>query len=732
MKSPMFSFRALCRSDAREADAPGASALLRLCDQARSMARLLCISLLGLSGFAVHAAEPALPLLSPIFGDHMVLQRGKPNTVWGWAAPGAEIRLTLDKHLARATAAADGRWSASVEVPAPGGPYELVVDGPGDQDRVLRDLLVGDVWLCGGQSNMDMGIALTRDVEAAIAAAERPGIRLFRVPSRAAYSPAEIPGGEWQRCTPDTIASGGWGGFSAVAYHFGRRLHEELGLPIGLVQSCSGVSPAEAWAGAATLRGLGDFDRKLDEIDRLRAAGAPAYGNFITHWLEEFDPGHKNNAWFAAELDERDWHPVALPKAFAALGVADTPALVYLRRTFVLLDPLPSGKARVRLGRIEHIDTVYVNGQRIGGSISAGGPCDYAIPDDVLRPGANTLVVRLLKTGSGGALPSPAGHPEFTLGDGTKIPVAEGEWRARLAVDARPPHPLPLGYEFWPVMPSVLYQGMIAPLQPLALTGAIWYQGESNIGRADQYRRLLPAIIADWRRGFGQGDFPFYIVSLAAVDPRRDQPGDDVWAEFREAQAWVARATPRSGLAVAIDKGEADDVHARDKREVGERLALQALAGHYGKKLAASGPVFRSAEPVADASALRLHFDHVDGGLIVAGRRRGAGGVLARGRGRALVLGRGAAGRRYRCRRQRLPFRAPFTCATPGRPTRGRRFTTPPACPPCPSAPTDPSPPFRRLFHFPYEPTNSLPPVDPRPRLRRVSAPSGGPGESCP
>ena len=418
MKSPMFSFRALCRSDARQADAPGASALLRLCDQARSMARLPCISLLGLFGFAVHAAEPALPLLSPIFGDHMVLQRGKPNTVWGWAAPGAEIRLTLDKHRARATAAADGRWSASVEVPAPGGPLRT---------RGGRSRRSGPR---AARPPRRRRMALRRPVEHGHGhrpdtrrrgrhrAAERPGIRLFRVPSRAAYSPAEIPGGEWQRCTPATIASGGWGGFSAVAYHFGRRLHEELGVPIGLVQSCSGGSPAEAWASAATLRRLGDFDRKLDEIDRLGCRRS-RHGNFITHWLEQFDPGHKNNAWFAAELDERDWHRVAL-----ARSVRRPWRRRHARARLSAPHARPSRSASLRpgarpAGRIEHIDTVYVNGRWIGGSISAGGPCDYAVPEDVLRPGANTLVVRLLKTGSyGGALPSPANLPEFVFGDG--------------------------------------------------------------------------------------------------------------------------------------------------------------------------------------------------------------------------------------------------------------------------------------------------------------------------
>jgi sialate O-acetylesterase len=208
----------------------------------------------------------------------------------------------------------------------------------------------------------------------------------------------------------------------------------------------------------------------------------------------------------------------------------------------------------------------------------------------------------------------------LVLGDKTVIPLA-GEWKGKLSVDARPPHLLPLGFENWPVMPSVLHNGMIAPVAPLAISGAIWYQGESNIGRARQYQTLLPAMIGDWRKTFGQGDFPFYVVSLAAFMQHRDPPGDDQWAELREAQALTARTVSNSGLAVAIDVGDANDVHPKDKKEVGERLALCALANHYGRKVICSGPTFDRVEPVP--GALKLHFKNTDGGLVVKGEKPG-------------------------------------------------------------------------------------------------------------
>jgi len=226
------------------------------------------------------------------------------------------------------------------------------------------------------------------------------------------------------------------------------------------------------------------------------------------------------------------------------------------------------------------------------------------------------VTVRVFKTKPNGGFQSKPEQLKLVLGDQTEIRLA-GEWKGKLSVDARPPHPLPLGFENWPTMPAVLHNGMIAPVAPLAISGAIWYQGEANAGRAAQYHTLLPAMIADWRKTFGQGDFPFYIVSLAAFMQHRNQPGDDAWAELREAQAFAARTVPNSGLAVTIDVGDANDIHPKDKKEVGERLALWALANHYGRKVVTSGPFFASLEKIP--GALRLHFANTDGGLVVKG-----------------------------------------------------------------------------------------------------------------
>jgi len=230
------------------------------------------------------------------------------------------------------------------------------------------------------------------------------------------------------------------------------------------------------------------------------------------------------------------------------------------------------------------------------------------------------VTVRVFKTRPNGGFQSKPEQLRLVLGDKTEIPLA-GEWKGKLSVDARPPHPLPMVFENLPVMPSVLYNGMIAPLAPLAITGAIWYQGEGNASRAFQYRVLLPAMIGDWRRTFGQGDFPFYIVSLPAFGQRRQQPGYDSWAELREAQGLTASKFANCGLAVTIDTGDANDIHPKDKKEVGERLALCALASHYCEKVVASGPVFDHVEELP--GKLKLHFRNTDGGLVMKGDKPG-------------------------------------------------------------------------------------------------------------
>ena len=579
-----------------------------------------CMALLATTGNRLALASASinnatLPFVSPMFGDNMVLQRGKANRFWGWAKPGQAIRVEIAGQTATAVTRTDGRWQAEVKVPAPGGPYTVKITGP-EQSVVLHEVLVGDVWLCGGQSNMELGLSRTRNGDDEIKSANHPEIRLFMVQQHVSYSPAAVPQGSWKICSPQTVTEGA--GFSAVAYFFGRNLQDELHVPIGLIEDCWGGTPAESWMSPESLHQLKDFDAPLAEIERLHAKGGPEYGSFLMHWLDEYDVGLQSNTWAAAELDDAGWKTVQIPGGFSELGVADMPSICWFRKEFTLPDPLPAGQATLCLGSIEKMDTAYLNGQWVGASSWVENPRAYVIKNGVLKPGRNVLAVRVFKLKpQGGFLAKPEGL-RLVLSDQSVIPLA-GEWKGALSVDARPPHPLPLTFENYPTMPAILYEGMIEPVAPLAITGAIWYQGEANAERAYQYRTLLPAMIGDWRKLFGQGDFPFYIVSLPAFMHHRDQPGDDSWAELREAQALTARNVKNSGLAVTIDTGDPDNIHPKDKKVVGERLALCALANDYGEKIPFAGPTFDSMTHLP--GALKLHFSHTDGGLVVKGTK---------------------------------------------------------------------------------------------------------------
>ena len=563
----------------------------------------------------VAADSVSLPFVSPMFGDNMVLQRGKPNAIWGWAKPGDAVSVELAGRIEKSVANAAGRWQVTIRPPPPGGPYTVTIR-TAEQSVTLHEVLVGDVWLCGGQSNMEFGLGQARNGAEEIKSADHPQIRLFVVKNQVAYAPAAVPQGAWKICSPQTVSAGGWSGFSAVGYFFGRRLQEEMHVPIGLIQDCIGGTPAESWTSAAALQPLKDFDASVEEVNRLRAKGGPQYGNFIAHWYDEFDLGQKDNGWFANSLDDRDWKPVSLPGGFRELGVPETPAVVYFRKTIMLPDPLPAGEAKIFLGVIERMDTVQINGRWVGASAWVENPRVYNIGEGILKPGTNVLALRVFKTKPDGGFKSKAEELKLVLGDQTEIALA-GAWKGRISVDARPPHPLPAGFENWPTMPAVLYNGMIAPVAPLAISGVIWYQGEANAGRAAQYRKLLPAMIADWRKAFGQGDFPFYIVSLAAFMQHKDSPSEDGWAELRAAQDFTARTVANAGLASAIDVGDANNIHPKDKKVVGERLALLALANHYGKKIPSAGPQLVSVNKIS--GGLKLNFRNADGGLVVKG-----------------------------------------------------------------------------------------------------------------
>jgi sialate O-acetylesterase len=586
-----------------------------------TLSLLSCLSRLGrkvcLLGAAavmtlVSSWAEELPFVVPICGEHMMLQRGRSNEMWGWTAPDAEIRLRIGERTAVGRSGADGAWRVAIEPPATVGPHTLTIEGP--EYREFRDVLVGDVWLCAGQSNMEFPLHRSLDGAEAVEHSTNDRIRLFRMKSRPAYAPQRVPDGVWRRCEPSTFNAPD--GFSAVAYYFARKLQQETDVPIGLIQAAVGGTPAESWMSPQALADFPEFAPGLDRIAQLDAAHAPLYGSEILHWYDQFDRGI-GEGWSRSDFDNRAWTPTNLHDAFVRLSVAARPAVVWLRREFELPTSLPTGEIRLRLGKLENMDTVWVNGQLVGMGSSVDVAREYLIPPGLCRPGRNQITIRVFKTAADGGFRSPPGSQKLSLGDGSSIVLEEG-WRAAVGAEVADGRPIPRRFEHWPVMPAVLDLGMIRPLAGISLAGAVWYQGESNVSDPALYRRLLPALIADWRETFSSRDLPFYLVSLPAYMRRRPQPGGtDGWTEVREVQLRTAATMPHAGVVVTTDLGDAEELHPPDKRPVGERLARLALRDIYRRDVVSEGPVFRELETIS--GGLRVHFANASEGLVIKG-----------------------------------------------------------------------------------------------------------------
>ena len=572
-------------------------------------------------------SSAARPFLHPLFGDDMVLQRNVKFPVWGWTTPGASVTVQLRGQKATATADADGKWLARLGPFEAGGPYTLTISGP--QSVTLNNVLVGDVWLCSGQSNMEMGVTQVNNPKEEVARANYPQIRLFTVPKTIAATPQSTVQGRWLVTTPANITTGGWGGFSAVAYFFGRHLHKELNVPIGLIHSSWGGTVAEGWVSAEALSAMEDFQPAIKSLAETMSAPKKAAVDVdkgTEAWWPKNDPGSSAApAWSDPALDASQWKTMRLPQLWEDAGLPDYDGVVWFRRTFELPAAWAGRDLVLNLGPIDDRDTTFVNGVRVGAMSQYDAPRSYKVPASALKPGINTVAVRVLDTGVGGGIyGSPEQMKIVPAGAGGAGLSLAGEWSYRPSVkltevkEAPPTQPASgnLG------LVNARYNGMIAPLLPFAIKGAIWYQGESNVGRAAQYERLLPVMIRDWRARFESGDFPFLIVQLANYLGRKTVPVDSDWARLREAQLHISQAVPHAGLAVAIDIGDAKDIHPKNKQEVGRRLALAALDIAYGRKGPSSGPIYRGMKE--DGGVIRLSFDHADGGLVI---KPGAGGV---------------------------------------------------------------------------------------------------------
>lgn len=577
------------------------------------MKALFCF-LLALAGIAPGQAQSASskdrPFLSQLFSDHMVLQRGLIDPVWGWTTPGTTVSVRVAGKSAKAVSGTDGKWMAKLPPLPVGGPYTLTVAGP--QTVTLRDVLVGDVWICSGQSNMGFGINETDNAKAEIAAANFPQLRLFTVPNKATLVPLANPGGPWAVCTPETLGRG----FSAVAYFFGRDLQQDLRVPVGLIHTSWGGTPAEAWTSAEALRrSMPDYLPALARLDEQRRSGATV-AQQLDAWYAKNDPGSAPGAgWESPAFVDAAWPSMPLPGNWENAGIPELArfdGVVWYRKEIDLPADGVGKPATLHLGTIDDNDTTWINGHRVGATEGYAELRDYSVPAGALTAGRNVIAVRVLDTGYGGGFSGKPEQMSLAINGGPSMPLA-GPWHYQIGMTlAKAPLP-----QQSPNDPTVLYNGMIAPLIPFGVKGAIWYQGESNAGRAYQYRSLLPTMIGDWRSRWGEGNFPFLIVQLANFNTSPAGPAESDWAELREAQWLTSKAVPNTGLATAIDIGSATTIHPTNKQEVGRRLSLTARAQVYGEKIPFSGPVYTTMQ--MQDNAIRVSFAHKDGGLTAKG-----------------------------------------------------------------------------------------------------------------
>lgn len=565
-------------------------------------------SLLAAAGLllALRVAADVTP--AALFSDHAVLQQGLPLPVWGTADEGERVVVELAGQKAEAMATG-GKWRVTLPPLAAGGPHTLTITG---KNRVtVTDILIGEVWLCSGQSNMEMrlgpagGLQPVVNWQPAVAAADIPQLRFFTVPRALSLTPVEKTVAKWEVCSPETAPDA-----SAVAFFFGRALAQARGVPIGLVHSSWGGSAAEAWLSRETLERMPDFARDLElQQTYLRdpAAAQAQADRQLEAWYQAKDAGTRAG-WEKLPAATGEWRQMRVPSNWEAAGLPDFDGIAWLRREFELPADWDGRAAELHLGAIDDEDTTWVNGQRVGATQGWDKLRVYAVPAGVLKAGPNVVTVRVLDTGAGGGIWGKGVTPHLARADGASADLG-GEWRVR---------PSEVMARLWPVpraitesvgTPGALFNGMIVPVLPYAIRGVIWYQGETNAARARQYRTLFPALIADWRRLWGEGDFPFLFVQIA--------PYQGMGPEIREAQLLTAKHTPNTAMAVTLDVGDAKDIHPPHKQPVGERLALAARALAYGEQIEFSGPVFESAEFKPDRAV--LHFSHVDRGLVAPG-----------------------------------------------------------------------------------------------------------------
>ena len=558
--------------------------------------------------------------LPAIFSDGMVLQRGMKIPIWGTSDPKETVTVILNNQKKTAIADVTGKWKLYLDAELAGGPYDLKVIS-GIKSMEFHDILIGEVWLCSGQSNMEFAVKSAIHGSEEIASANYFQIRQIKIPNTISDLPKEAisRSAKWLPAIKNNV-----GDFTAVGYFFAKELYEKIHVPIGLINSTWGGTDVETWTSASAFEKDPEFTdmiknvRHIDMDSFAKEKNKAILNNIIK--LQGVTPTGKDEHYSELSFEDSKWPIMSLPGLWETKLLKDLDGIVWFRKKLQLSKTEASSKAVLSLSMIDDNDETYINGVKVGTTKSYNAKRLYNIPSGILVEGENVISVRVEDTGGGGGI---YGDPSdmYISGNDFKKPL-DGDWKYQVVSI------LTTGNSLNPnAFPSLLYNGMINPIIPFGIRGALWYQGENNAGRAFQYRKAFPLMINDWRSRWKEGDFPFYFVQLATYNSANGNSNNgSTWAELREAQQLTLHL-PNTGMAVTTDVGDPNDIHPKNKQDVGKRLAAIALNDVYQTKMIHSGPQFKSVS--GKGSLLLVYFKNTGGGLEIHNDRKLQGFEIA-------------------------------------------------------------------------------------------------------
>ncbi|MDT3402226.1 sialate O-acetylesterase [Mucilaginibacter terrae] len=562
-----------------------------------------------------HSLAVAQVRLPQLISDGMVLQRNKPINLWGWAQTGEKVTLKFAGKTYRTITGTDGKWTIQAKALKAGGPYTLTINA--SNHITLNDILIGDVWFCSGQSNMALLVSRVKErFPDEIKSADYPQIRNFFIPTVSDVSKIydDLPPGKWLAATPQQVLS-----FGATSWFFAKKIYQKYRVPIGIINSSVGGTPAQAWISDDGIKQIPAYASRLEQLhntrylDSIKSIKPPENPNPVTSKTDEGLNGAL--PWFDVNYKPENWKPFWLPGYWADQGIRNLNGIVWFRKEVDIPAELAQKPATLFVGRIIDADETYINGKKVGNITYQYPPRIYPLPQDkkLLHAGKNVITVRVINySGKGGFVPDKT----YALAFGKDTIDLRGNWQYKVGQAFTPAYS---NYKPFSAQdePTGLYNTMVAPAINYGIKGFVWYQGETNAGKPQEYDLLLKTLITNWRSKWKDDKLPFIYAQLPNFMEEQYLPSSSQWAEMREAQA-KALSMPATGMAVTIDAGEWNDIHPLDKKTVGERLAIAAEKVAYGEqKIVSSGPILLSSK-INDREII-LTFSNTGSGLVAKG-----------------------------------------------------------------------------------------------------------------